>query len=181
MPEVHGDHLDVSSEEERYLRRVFRRFALPYVVLGLALGALTGALPGWLGPRDAGGEAGDVEDPRLREEIGALRGDVASLSQRAVAAESALARARDRLVALEGRGGAPGGSTTDSEEIARRVEASVRRIEALEQQISAGAAPPAADATLLEERVAALGGRLARLEGELRAERAAGPPADLAR
>lgn len=179
MPEMHGNHLDVSSEEERYLRRTFRRFALPYVLLGVALGAFAGALPGWLG--SGAGEASDVGDPRLHEEIAAMRGDVASLSQRAVAAESALARTRDRLVALEGRSGASGGSMADAEEVTRRVEASARRIEALEQQISAGAEAPAGDAALLEERVAALGGRLARLEGELRSERGAAPPADLAR
>jgi hypothetical protein len=179
MPEVQGNHLDVSREEERYLRRTFRRFALPYVVLGLALGAFAGALPGWLGPE--GGQASPVDDSRLREEITALRGDVASLSQRAVAAESALARTRDRLVALEGRSSTSTGSTDDAEEITRRVEGSLRRIEVLEQQISSGAGAGAADATRLEERVAALGGRLARLEGELRAERPEAPPADLAR
>jgi hypothetical protein len=179
MPEVQGNQIDVSREEERYLRRTFRRFALPYVVLGLALGAFAGALPGWLGSE--GGEAGQVDDPRLREEIAALRGDVAMLSQRAVAAESALARTRDRLVALEGRSGATSGSTEDAEEIARRVEASVRRIEVLEQRLSGGAGAPAADTARLEERVAALGGRLARVEGELRSERPVEPPADFAR
>jgi len=179
MPEVQGNQLEVSREEERYLRRTFRRFALPYVVLGLALGAFAGALPGWLGTE--GGPASPVDDSRLREEITALRGDVASLSQRAVAAESALARTRDRLVALEGRSGPASGSSDDAEAITRRVEQSLRRIEVLEQQVSGGAAAPAVDAARLEERVAALGGRLARLEGEIRADRPEAPPADFAR
>ena len=36
MPEIRGDDLSVTPEEERYLRRAFRRFALPYL-LGMML------------------------------------------------------------------------------------------------------------------------------------------------
>jgi hypothetical protein len=180
MPEIQGNQLDVSREEEIFLRRTFRRFALPWVMSGLALGALAGSLPDQFRPDDVG-PASSVEDPRLREEIAALRSDLAALSQRTVAAESAVSKTKERLVALEGRAGASGASTPDVEESARRIDAALRRLQALEQQVSGAAGAPGFDPAQLEERVASLGGRLARLEGELRSERPLAPPADAAR
>src|SRR5262245_32344336 len=101
MPEIEGKGFDVSREEERFLKRTFRRFALPYVIAGFALGLVAGMLPQW-GSTPAG-EPVAAADPRLQEEIAAIRSELASLSQRAVGAEAALAKTRDRLVALEQR------------------------------------------------------------------------------
>jgi hypothetical protein len=176
MPDVQGNQIDVSREEERYLRRVFHRFAAPYVVMGVMFGALLVAAPGWIAT-DTEPAPEQVADPRVREEIAALHSDLAALSQRAVAAESALARTKERLVALEGRSGDSGETSLDPEEFTRRIDASLSRIEALEQRVAGGAGAPVADASRLEERMASLGGRVARLEGELRAERSETPPA----
>jgi hypothetical protein len=135
MPEIRGDQLDVSAEEQRYLRRTFRRFALPYVLMGFAFGAATAALPLWIEARPHAAEPS--AEPRQLEEIAALRGEIAALSERTLGAESALAKLRERLAALESRGGEP------------------------------------ADTGRLEEQIAGLGSRMARLEGELDGLRAA--------
>lgn len=177
MPEVHGEHLDVSAEEQRYLRRVFQRFALPYVLMGLVVGALAGAGPRWI---DAQPEpAAAVEDPHLREQIAAMRGELAALSQRVVGAEAALAKTRDRLVELEGRSGSTEVGLFDTDELGRRFDAIGSRIEALETRFEAGGA--SAQGTLdLEQQLAKLGSRMARVEGELDGLRSQAP-ADLAR
>lgn len=175
MPEVRGDHLDVSAEEMRFLRRSFRRFALPYLIAGIALGALAGAGAA----RVAGAPPPPVpsDDPRLRGEVTDLRSEVAALSQRVVGSESALAKTRDRLVALEGRGGASAEvRAEDAADLAQRLDASTRRIESLEQRIASGQLP-AADGARLEEWVATLGSRMARVEAELRSGREAAAPA----
>lgn len=142
MPEIQGDQIDVSAEEQRYLRRTFRRFALPYVLMGFALGAITAALPLWIEARPH--DPGTQPDSHQREEVTALRSELSSLSERTVGAENALARLRERLAELEGRGAEP------------------------------------ADTQRLEEQLAGLGGRVARLEGEIQSQRAtasAPPPA----
>jgi len=144
MPEIREDQLDVSAEEQRYLRRTFRRFALPYVLMGFALGATAAALPLWIEarPHDA---AAAGEDPHQREELAALRNELSTLSERTLGAETALARLRERLAELEGRGAEP------------------------------------ADTQRLQEQLAGLGGRVARLEGELESQRAtaSAPPPPL--
>jgi hypothetical protein len=137
MPEIQGDRLDVSAEEQRYLRRAFRRFALPYVLLGFALGAVTAALPLWIEAQPQA--SGDAGEPRSREELAALRSELATLSERTLGTEQTLVKLRERLSVLEGRGG--------------------------EQ----------ADASRLEEQLAGLGSRMARIEGQLADLRAPAP------
>jgi hypothetical protein len=180
MPEVQGNSLDVSAAEQRFLKRCFRRFALPYVVGGVVLGALAGAAPGWISTAPAASVSGD--DSHLREELGALRTELASLSQRAVSAEAALAKTRERLVSIEQRAGSGGvEGVADTAQLESRVDATTRRVDALEARIgNAGAAAPV-DTRQIEDQLATLGSRLARIEGEQRAERGEALPATPAR
>jgi hypothetical protein len=163
MPEVNGDHLDVSAEEQRYLRRTFRRFALPWLLMAGAIGALFGAAPRWM---DATPEASAASaDPVLHEQVGPLRGEIAALSQRIVGLEGALAKTRDRLVELEGRSSVStesGGLDTD--ELERRLEGFTARITALESRASSSSESAPVDALRLDAQIAALAERLARLE-----------------
>jgi hypothetical protein len=179
MPEIGGQGFDVSKEEQRFLKRCFRRFALPYVIGAFAVGALAGALPQWRAA-DAG-EATAATDPRLHEEIAAIRSELATLSQRAVGAEATLAKTRDRLVALEQRaGGTQVDSTGDLAALEESLDAARRRMDALESRVGSSAAPSGVAVTRIEEQFATLGSRLARIEGELRATRGDAPPASIA-
>lgn len=176
MPEVHGDHLDVSAEEQRYLRRTFRRFALPWLLMAGAVGALVGAAPRWI---DAAPEPGAAStDPNRREDVGPLRGEIAALSQRIVGLEGALAKTRDRLIELEGRSSVSAESSdVDTGELERRLEAFIARIAALESRSGSGSDAAPVDSLRLDAQLAALAERMARLEtgqGSPRAE----PPAD---
>jgi hypothetical protein len=166
MPEVHGDHLDVSAEERRYLRRTFHRFALPWLLVASALGALVGSLPRWVETQPAAAsESG--EDPQAREQVGSMRGDVASLSQRLVAAEDSLTKTRDRLAMLEGRSGrGESGGGADTAEMEQRLDAIVGRIAALESRVGESAGRASADPVRLDARLSALDERLARLESD---------------
>ena len=172
MPEVNGGHLDVSAEEQRYLRRTFHRFALPWLLVAAVVGAIAGAAPRWV---DAAPETGAAnEDPNLHEEVGPLRGEIAALSQRIVGLEGALAKTRDRLVELEGRSSVStdaGGLDTD--ELDRRLEGFTARISALESRAGSGGDSAQVDALRLDAQIAALAERLARLETSQ-----AGPRAD---
>jgi hypothetical protein len=180
MPEVRGQQLDVSVEEQRFLKRCFRRFALPYVVAGVVVGAIAGAAPGWIAtsPAQAGGAA---DDGRLREEIAALRSELAALSQRTVSAESALAKTRDRLGAVEQRAGSSLGGSADTAALEGRVDATARRLESLEARVGSGGNAAAVDTRQIEDQFATLGSRLARIEGELRAARPGAPSGELPR
>jgi hypothetical protein len=178
MPEVRGDRLEVSAEEERYLRRAFRRFALPWLILAGALGALIGALPRWIEANPEPTVA--AEPPQAREPNGELRGDIAAVSQRVVGAESAVANLRDRVALLESQSGGSGSGARGSDAIDQRFDAFASRIAALESRLGAedGSAP--AEALHLEKQLDSLDARLARLEAAQ-----AGPrpdaPADLER
>jgi predicted nucleic acid-binding Zn-ribbon protein len=183
MPEVKGQKLDVSAEEQAFLRRCFRRFAMPYVVAGVALGAIAGAAPGWISTSPAAPQAASADDGRLREELASLKSELAALSQRAVSAESTLAKTRERLVALEQRGPSSGdGGSADTSALQGRVDATARRLESLEARVgSGGNAASAADTRRIDDQFATLGSRLARIEGEMRAARESAPAAGLSR
>ncbi|HXK26351.1 MAG TPA: hypothetical protein VMS55_27055 [Myxococcota bacterium] len=167
MPEVHGDRLDVSAEEQRYLRRTFHRFALPWLLVASALGALVGSLPRWIEAQPAA--SGSGEDSQAREQVGSMRGDVASLSQRLVAAEDSLTKTRDRLAMLEGRSGRGESGGGDTATLEQRLDAIVGRIAALESRVGDGAGHASADPVRLDARLTALDERLARLEGDAHA------------
>ena len=167
MPEVHGDHLDVSAEEQRYLRRTFHRFALPWLLVASALGALAGSLPRWIEAQPAVA-SGSGEDPQAREQVGSMRGDLASLSQRLVAAEDSLTKTRDRLAMLEGRSGRGESGGADGS-VDQRLDAIVGRVAALESRVGESAGHASADPVRLDARLTALDERLARLENDAHA------------
>ena len=167
MPEVHGDHLDVSAEEQRYLRRTFHRFALPWLLVASALGALVGSLPRWIEAQPATASESGGEDSQAREQVGSMRGDVASLSQRLVAAEDSLTKTRDRLAMLEGRSGrGESGGVGDTAQVEQRLDAIVGRIAALESRMGESAGHASGDPVRLDARLTALDERLARLESD---------------
>ena len=166
MPEVHGNHLDVSAEERRYLRRTFHRFALPWLLVAFALGALVGALSRGSDAQPAATASGSGEDPQAREQVGSMRGDVASLSQRLVAAEDSLTKTRDRLAMLEGHSGRGESGGADTAEVDQRLDAIVGRIAALESRAGEIAGRATADPVRLDARLSALDERLARLESD---------------
>ena len=165
MPEVHGNHLDVSAEEQRDLRRTFHRCALPWLLVASALGALVGSLPRWIEAQPAAA-SGSGEDPQAREQVGSMRGDVASLSQRLVAAEDSLTKTRDRLAMLEGRSGRGESGGADTAQVEQRLDAIVGRIAALESRVGDGPGHASADPVRLDARLTALDERLARLESD---------------
>jgi hypothetical protein len=166
MPEVHGNHLDVSAEEQRYLRRTFHRFALPWLLVAFALGALVGSLPRWIEAQPATTSASGGEDSQAREQVGSMRGDVASLSQRLVAAEDSLTKTRDRLAMLEGRNGRGESGGGDTAQVEQRLDAIVGRIAALESRVGESAGHASGDPVRLDARLSALDERLARLESD---------------
>ena len=143
MPDIGNDGLDVSKEEERYLRRAFRRFALPYLVVAAiaVVAALAGVLPG-------GGSA-PAEQPELESliaEAASLRDALASLRNDLDVQGS---RSNDRLAALEGDLGSlrdgvdeakrlagsrrPAGSP--DAELASRVDHAHQRLNALDRRL----------------------------------------------
>jgi hypothetical protein len=176
MPEVHGDHLDVSAEEQRYLRRTFRRFALPWLMTAGVIGALAGAAPRWI---EATPETGaPIDETQGSEDFGPLRGEIAELSQRIVGLEDVVAKTRDRLVELEGRSSVStdtGGLDTD--ELERRLEGFTARIVALESRAGESGDSTSGDALRLDAQIAALAERLARLETGQGGPRADSPAA----
>ena len=179
MPEVVGGHLDVSAEEQRYLRRTFRRFALPWLVMAGAIGALAGAAPRWIDATPENDTAGD--GAHAREEVGSLRGEIAALSQRVVGLEGALTKTRDRLVELEGRSSVSNDTGgLDAEELDRRLEVFGARIDALESRADSGGDAASVDVHGLDAQIAALAERLARLEtqGAPRPDAPADAPGD---
>ena len=133
MPEVHPDALEVSAEEERYLRGAFRRFALPYLLLvilitGGALALNTLALRG----ADADPPADELqslvaEAASLREAIGGLREELvlqaASSGERLEQLEGGLAKLR----AAAGQ--------ESSAELASRLDHAHQRITGLEGKL----------------------------------------------
>ncbi len=77
MPELRQDGLDVSAEEERYLRRVFYRFSLPYLAVILAVVLVATYAPPFA-PTAANSTAVELETlvaeaASLREAIAAVR------------------------------------------------------------------------------------------------------------
>lgn len=147
--------LDVSKEEERFLRRAFRRFALPY----LALVAVLAAAAGWTGSSATG-----TPDPALRADLEALRTRLEALSGRVGALGAELDGDRERLAALEDRTSGAGDDALASLEGELR---SVRnRMFDLEKRLERQPSP---------DRLAAVLDRLGRLEGELAAVKSAAP------
>lgn len=84
MPEIQQDGLDVSAEEERYLRRVFRRFLLPYLVVIFAAVGFT-AWTSSVAPPSVDSTAAEIETlvaeaASLREALTTVRNELRELS-----------------------------------------------------------------------------------------------------
>jgi septal ring factor EnvC (AmiA/AmiB activator) len=148
MPQQTSGGIDVSKEEEKYLRSAFRRFALPYL-LGFALVAW--ATTTLLSKHAPAGSGADLSS--LREKVASLEQSVAVLERRVEKVGSEI----ERMGALESR--KPADSRAASEDTAQlesTLRDATRRIAELEKRESGGA--PA------EERIDALFARMQRIE-----------------
>ena len=138
MSEIETDDIEVSSDEERYLRRVFRRFALPYVVALLALAGLWGAMTGFrVGPAHDPGESPQIqglitESASLRQAIGALRRDVDDAAARAEEGVTRISSLEKRVAKISDATEAVGAAT-----LRRRLDEAHQRINALEASLTA--------------------------------------------
>lgn len=140
MPNTHGNDLVVSSDEEAYLKASFRRFALPYMLGGLAIFAIASL---WLIGRGAEPHV-DVKplitQPMLDEikaESLALRTQLSRVLERVNAVGEDLSGAARRVDELErrvervtGRGGVGG---TELAALRKRLDDADRRIALLEE------------------------------------------------
>jgi hypothetical protein len=159
MPHAHGDSIEVSREEERYLRGAFRRFALPYLAVTALVAGLLGALLGGGGP-----DTDPSELAAVQEESASLRADLTAVVGRL---DSELGGAIERMGALERK--------AEASEPARELAELREDIDAVSRRISSvEASRGAAGLEEVEERLAALEERFLRIE---RARAAA--PADL--
>jgi hypothetical protein len=140
MPELRSGNLDVAPEEEAYLRRAFRRFALPYLASS-ALLAL--AVYGWVMVR----EEADPPAPapvvdasvadELRTEVLALRTQFAQVMDRLNAVGEEAGGAARRVSALEKRvervtRGGDGLRKRDLAALSHRLDEAAQRIAAIE-------------------------------------------------
>lgn len=155
MPEIHGGEFQVSKQEERYLRRAFRRFALPYVVVLLAALGAWGAVTGFrLGPAHDPAGSSEVqsliaEAASLRQAIGALREELDGVARRAEEGVSRVSSLEKRVAKLADATEAIGATA-----LRRRLEQAHQRINALDARVEAvtAAARANAEATRLSER-----------------------------
>jgi hypothetical protein len=101
MPEIQDSGIDVSAEEERYLRGAFRRFAVPYLVATIAMAGVAVAAVSLSSdqPTDSGSEELEslvAEAASLREAIAGVREDLrahaSDTTERISKLESGLAR-----------------------------------------------------------------------------------------
>ncbi|HKA13970.1 MAG TPA: hypothetical protein VKH41_03055 [Myxococcota bacterium] len=160
MPQKTSAGIDVSREEERYLRSAFRRFALPYVLVFAAVAwAATTFVSG-------DGPAGSSQETKaLRDKVASLEQSVAGLEARLDEVGTELERATGRMGALEGRKPerAP---AVDTDGLERALGDATRRIAELERQNGSGATAA--------ERIDALAARMQRIESAARPQTA--PP-----
>ena len=131
-----GGEIEVSPEEKRFLKRFFRRQALPWFALAVVI-ALTSAWTARDGGDDGAREARMAAAvAQLRSENDQLREQLVALSQRM---DSGLARRDGGADELERR-------VEDAKRSVRAIESRVtaaldRRLDALESQVVSGAAP----------------------------------------
>lgn len=151
MPQTGASDLDVSTEEERYLRGAFRRFALPYLIAV----AVFAAFGGWAASRGAGAASAELED---------LHSRIAGLSERLEAVGGEVATAGRRVAALEN--GPRAGDEDEFASLRGSVLSARNRIADLEQRI---------EREDVSGRVTQLSDRLNRLEQRLEAVASAAP------
>jgi hypothetical protein len=164
MPKKQAQGIDVSAEEERYLRKVFRRFAIPYVV---AFAALVGV--GFLLGGSGGGGASSESLLALEQEVEQLRATVAALEARLGSVGDDLERAGGRVAALEQQ--KKDAAKTADPALEQKVSDATRRVNDLEKKLADQA---------VSERFDALAARMTKIEGQARASLATSPTAPVA-
>ena len=154
--------IDVSKEEEQFLRRAFRRVALPYVLVVAAVA--------WIATTVASTDAPSGSSPAmssLLEKVDGLEKSVAALEARIAKVDGELARAGSRVGALESRKPAAVAASGDTAELEKTLRDATRRVAELERR-NAGSATAA-------ERIDALTARMHRIESAARASSAPAP------
>jgi hypothetical protein len=146
MPEIQAEGLDVSAEEERYLRGAFRRFALPYLAATIAMGGVAVAAVSLVSTEPGGGAAEELqslvaEAASLREAIAAVRGELRDHAEGEAGRLTQLEAGFARLESVES-----GGASATADLVAR-LDHAHQRISALEGRLSEiqsarDAAPP---------------------------------------
>jgi len=156
--------ISVSKEEEQFLRRAFRRFALPYV--------LVVAVVAWVASTVLSNEApggSPAEMSSLHDKVAALEESVAALESRIAKVDGEVEKAGTRVGALESRKPASAPEPSDTAALERALRDATRRVADLERRSSANASAA--------ERIDALSARMQRIEGASRAPAAAAPAA----
>ena len=159
MPQVSDQGLDVSQEEERYLRKTFRRFALPYVV-ALAVFA-------WIVSWTSGGGQPPALD-EIEQELAGAKASIEELAGRVDAANAKADEAGKRAAALSSR--SDGASEADLEALQGELRSATRRIAQLEARLKTEGANERIDA--ISDRI----GRVERRVESLAASRSANGP-----
>jgi hypothetical protein len=153
MPQPNSRGIDVSKEEEQYLRSAFRRFALPYVIVFAVMAWATTTVMAKDAPAGSGEEVSS-----LREKVAALEQSVAALDGRLAKVGTEIERAGGRVAALETRKPSrEPAAPSDTAELERALRDANRRIADLERRNSSGASAA--------ERIDALAARMQRIEG----------------
>ncbi len=152
--------IDVSKEEERYLRRAFRRFALPYVLVFGAVAWVAATAVSSDGPTGSPKEMSELHDG-----LSAQKQAIAALEARVEQVGGELEKAGRRMGALETQKPrrAP---TIDTSALERDLRDAARRVAQLEKRMSNDAAPAS-------ERIDALAARMRRIEDSARQASAA--------
>jgi TolA-binding protein len=156
MPKIESGSFEVSREEERYLRRAFRRFARPYLIGLLALAGVWAAVAGFrVGPAHDPAEAPEIqglisESASLRQAIVSLREEVAQVAARAEEGVNRISSLEKRVAKISDATEAVGAAR-----LRKRLEEAHQRINALDARLAAVTAA-ARENTRERERAATL-------------------------
>jgi predicted RNase H-like nuclease (RuvC/YqgF family) len=163
MPEQNALGIDVSKEEEKYLRRAFRRFALPYVI---AFAAVSWVIAMAVTRDDSAPDAPPAELVSANQKLPAMERSLAALEERVAKMSAEVERAGKRMSALE-KAKPVSVPTADTATLKDSLREATRRVADLEKRMSEGA--PAS------ERIDALSARLHRIESVARTAPAPAP------
>lgn len=135
MPEVQDDRLVIDANEEKYLRSVFRRFALPYVIgiVVLVLGLWLLSTLGEPRPAGAGTTMDGAELVSLRAELDELRAQLERVDANARQATRAAEAAAERSARPSAPATTPAlGDTPEWRSLLARLDRVGGRIDGLE-------------------------------------------------
>jgi uncharacterized protein involved in exopolysaccharide biosynthesis len=138
MPEIESGSFEVTKEEERYLRRAFRRFARPYLIALLALVGVWGAMAGFrVGPAHDPAESPEIqglisESASLRQAIASLREELAQVAARAEEGVNRISSLEKRVARISEATEAVGAAR-----LRKRLEEAHQRINALDARLAA--------------------------------------------